>query len=69
LLYKHKAFNGVLTGITEGSNNVRKVNVTGRGKMNVKGYRARNGWDACTGLGRPNGFKLLNALKGNNFED
>jgi kumamolisin len=28
-------------------------------------YTARAGWDACTGLGSPNGVALLNALSGN----
>jgi kumamolisin len=28
------------------------------------GYRARRGWDACTGLGTPNGGALLTALEG-----
>ena len=27
-------------------------------------YAARAGWDACTGLGSPNGTALLSALKG-----
>jgi kumamolisin len=26
------------------------------------GYRAREGWDACTGLGSPDGTKLLDVL-------
>ena len=67
LLYKHPAFNGVLFDILKGSNGVKNVKLAGTGKMNVKGYKARKGWDACTGLGSPNGFKLLNALKGNIF--
>jgi kumamolisin len=29
------------------------------------GYNATKGWDACTGLGTPNGAALLTALKGN----
>ena len=28
-------------------------------------YKARKGWDACTGLGRIDGTKLFNALKAN----
>jgi kumamolisin len=28
-----------------------------------KGYNARKGWDACTGLGSPRGDKLLKWLK------
>jgi kumamolisin len=33
------------------------------GNGGVKGYPADVGWDACTGLGSPNGRKLLEALK------
>ena len=29
----------------------------------IPGYHAKAGWDACTGLGSPNGTALLNALK------
>ena len=29
-------------------------------------YQAGSGWDACTGLGTPNGTKLLEALRGGN---
>ncbi len=47
-LYKN-CTTGVLNDITTGNN--------GR-------YKARKGWDACTGLGTPNGIKLLKALKG-----
>jgi kumamolisin len=33
-------------------------------KKGTKGdYAANVGWDACTGLGSPNGVQLLNALK------
>jgi kumamolisin len=32
-------------------------------KGNNGDYSAANGWDACTGLGSPNGVELLNALK------
>jgi kumamolisin len=31
---------------------------------NNNGFNAGPGWDACTGLGRPDGTKLLNALGG-----
>jgi kumamolisin len=41
-----------LHDITEGNNDIE-----GLGK-----YKARKGWDACTGLGTPNGAKLLAAL-------
>ena len=30
---------------------------------NKKGYKAKAGWDACTGLGVPDGTKLLDILK------
>jgi kumamolisin len=46
-LYK-LARSGALVDITKGDNGA---------------YRARPGWDACTGLGRPDGTKLLAALK------
>jgi kumamolisin len=39
----------VLSDITEGNNGAH--------------YQAGPGWDACTGLGTPNGMKLLAALK------
>ncbi|BCL78432.1 kumamolisin [Ktedonobacteria bacterium brp13] len=42
-----------LYDITQGNNN------TGNGG----GYSARQGWDACTGLGSPSGTQLLNILK------
>jgi kumamolisin len=64
LLYKHPAFIGVLSDIRKGYNGVKNVKVARKGKTNVKGYRAHNGWDACTGLGTPHGEKLLNALTG-----
>ena len=31
-------------------------------KSTVKGYKAKRGWDACTGLGTPDGTKILNNL-------
>ena len=68
LLYEHPAFIGILSDITKGNNRIRSAKVAGKGKMNVDGYNARKGWDACTGLGTPNGLKLLNALKGNSFQ-
>ena len=68
LLYKHPAFTGVLADITKGNNSVKKVNVMGKGKMNIKGYKAQRGWDACTGLGCPNGVELLNAIKVDGFQ-
>jgi kumamolisin len=42
-----KCASGVLNDITSGNNGA---------------YSAKAGWDACTGLGTPNGVKLLNAL-------
>jgi kumamolisin len=48
LLYTRFA-TGVLRDITVGNNGA---------------YSARAGWDACTGLGSPNGQKLLTALSG-----
>jgi kumamolisin len=42
-----------LRDITEGNNKLS-------GKQ---GYRARRGWDACTGLGTPHGLNLLRWLK------
>lgn len=48
ILYKNLS-SGVLRDITEGDNGA---------------YRADVGWDACTGLGSPNGTRMLAALKG-----
>jgi kumamolisin len=44
-----------LRDITSGNNKVGSASV---------GYDAGAGWDACTGLGSPNGTKLLAALRG-----
>ena len=56
LLYKQLTQAGVLNDITSGNNDIY-------GKL--KGlYKAGPGWDACTGLGSPNGAKLLKALGG-----
>ncbi len=47
---------GVLNDITSGNNDIYGA---------LKGlYKAGPGWDACTGLGSPNGTKLLKALGG-----
>jgi kumamolisin len=46
---------GVLHDITSGNNDI-----TGR----LGGYAAEVGWDACTGLGSPDGEALLQLLKG-----
>jgi kumamolisin len=70
LLYEHSAFVGVLSDITKGNNIAKDVIVRAKDKMikgSVKGYYARIGWDACTGLGTPNGLKLLKALSGKIF--
>jgi kumamolisin len=45
-----KCANGVLRDITVGNNGA---------------YSAGPGWDACTGLGSPDGQRLLHALSGN----
>ena len=50
LLYQQLAQTGALRDVTSGNN---------------VGYQAQPGWDACTGLGTPDGVKLLNALTGN----
>jgi kumamolisin len=47
LLYAIPSSSGVFRDITQGDNG---------------DYRAKNGWDPCTGLGTPNGQKLLQAL-------
>jgi kumamolisin len=48
VLYQNLAQAGALRDITSGNNGA---------------YQAKPGWDACTGLGTPNGVKLLTALK------
>jgi kumamolisin len=54
LLYKQLASS--LNDITSGNNDIYRA---------LKGlYTAGPGWDACTGLGSPNGAKLLKALGG-----
>ena len=54
LLYTDNApRRGALRNITRGNNQM-----SGR-----QGYRARVGWDACTGLGTPHGRKLLDWLQ------
>jgi kumamolisin len=54
LLYSIPKENGCFRDITDGDNDIE-----GLGK-----YKARAGWDACTGLGTPDGAKLLAALGG-----
>jgi kumamolisin len=46
-LYALPASSGAFQDITEGDNN---------------GYSAGSGWDPCTGLGRPDGARLLAGL-------
>lgn len=50
-LYAHAA--NVVTDVTSGTNAITHT---------VKGYNAGVGWDACTGLGTPNGTAMLNTL-------
>jgi kumamolisin len=52
LLYAH-AKDGIFSDVTKGTN---AINGT------VKGYKAEKGWDACSGLGVPNGQKILKIL-------
>ena len=54
LLYGLPKESGCFRDITDGGNDIE-----GLGK-----YKARTGWDACTGLGTPDGAKLLAALGG-----
>ena len=44
---------GVTRDVTSGTNAI---------KSTVKGYKAKKGWDACTGLGTPDGTAILNNL-------
>ena len=44
---------GVVTDVTKGTNAIKNT---------VKGYEAGKGWDACTGLGTPNGQAILENL-------
>lgn len=55
LLYSQVARTNAFHDITTGNNDI-----TGE----IGGYRAGAGWDACTGLGSPNGTALANALAG-----
>ena len=47
------ANNGVVHDVTQGNNAIKDT---------VKGYDAGPGWDACTGLGTPDGTAILNSL-------
>lgn len=51
-LYQN-AVKGVVKDVTKGTNAIKNT---------VKGYSAKKGWDACTGLGTPDGTKILNNL-------
>jgi kumamolisin len=53
LLYANPASSS-FNDITQGTNDT-----TG----NIGGYPAGAGWDACTGLGSPDGAKIINALQ------
>ena len=44
---------GVVHDVTSGTNAIKNT---------IKGYEARPGWDACTGLGTPDGTAILNNL-------
>jgi kumamolisin len=47
------AGNGVVVGVTDGTNSIMNT---------VQGYNAGPGWNACTGLGTPDGTAILNKL-------
>jgi hypothetical protein len=51
-LYSNVA-KGVVHDVTSGTNAITKT---------IKGYKAGPGWDACTGLGTPDGTAILNNL-------
>lgn len=51
-LYANAA-NSIVKDVTVGTNAITNT---------VQGYHARPGWDACTGLGIPNGTAILNKL-------
>lgn len=46
---------GVMHDVTSGTNAIKNT---------IKGYQAGQGWDACTGLGTPDGDAMLSALTG-----
>jgi kumamolisin len=54
LLYGQLATAGVVRDITSGGNDISQLG----------GYDSSSGWDACSGLGTPDGAKLLSALAG-----
>jgi kumamolisin len=51
-LYTHTD-KGVVKDVTSGNNGIHST---------VQGYKARVGWDACTGLGTPDGAAILKHL-------
>ncbi len=55
VLYSLPTASGAFHDITTGNNDINS---------NRGAYKARPGWDACTGWGSPDGAKLLNALSG-----
>ena len=48
-----QAASGVVRDVTQGTNAIPGT---------FAGYNAGPGWDACTGLGTPNGTEILNLL-------
>jgi kumamolisin len=48
-----KAKKGVVKDVTDGTNGIYRT---------IKGYRAKRGWDGCTGLGTPDGQRILENL-------
>ncbi len=51
-----------LYALTSAANALRDITDGDNGVNSVKGYAGKAGWDACTGLGSPNGANLLAAL-------
>jgi kumamolisin len=45
---------GVVLDVTSGTNAIKNT---------IKGYNAGPGWDACTGLGTPDGTAILDNLE------
>jgi kumamolisin len=51
-----------LYALTSSANALRDITEGDNGVNQVKGYKAKAGWDPCTGLGSPNGANLLASL-------
>jgi kumamolisin len=51
------------TGDALGRGALRDITVGNNQMAGRQGYKARRGWDACTGLGSPHGTKLLRWLE------